>query len=172
MLIYRSTPLACGKTPTQLLMGRNVRSNLPTTRQSLKINPNNGARDFKAEKQRQKQDFDKKVKPVSELAIGTKVCLYDKQKKVWSNTGKVVEKVAPRSYLVRSKHGVLYRRNIMHLRPIGLGTLSNSKLNPRNYDDDDFEPMEGSPDQSNFANLYNLRPRRNIRAPQRLITSI
>ena len=35
LLVYRSTPLACGKTPTQLLMGRNVRSNLPFTRTAL-----------------------------------------------------------------------------------------------------------------------------------------
>ena len=180
LLVYRSTPLSCGKSPAQLLMGRNLRSNLPVAAAELKHSGNHNSRNFMAEKKRQKQDFNKRVKPLSELQPDTRVYIYDKRKKVWSTTGKVVKKVAQRSYLIKSDRGGTYRRNRVHLRPVGQGTRYRNKWASRRYDDDDWEQgglpnivtTQNNETAGNSIHSYSLRPRRNIRAPQRLITSM
>ena len=52
LLVYRTTPLECGVSPAQLLMGWCLRSNLPIQNDLLKTKEGNSVKKFK-EKQKQ-----------------------------------------------------------------------------------------------------------------------
>ncbi len=54
LLVYRTTPLECGVSPAQLLMGRRLRSNLPIQENLLKTKEGNRVKEFK-EQQKAKQ---------------------------------------------------------------------------------------------------------------------
>lgn len=79
LLVYRTTPLECGVSPAQLLMGRRLRSNLPIQTDLLKTNEGNSVKKFK-EQQKTKQKFyyDRGTKNLPELHAGDQVRFKDK----------------------------------------------------------------------------------------------
>ena len=114
LLTYWSTPLPwCGLSPAELLMGRQIRSNLPQLSETLTPHwP--FLQKFRASdeefKNKQKVNFDKRhrTKPLPEIPDNTDV---------WITTdgshspGRVTAPAnAPRSYLVETQHGQV-RRN-------------------------------------------------------------
>ena len=110
LLAYRSTPLQSGYSPSQLLMGRLLRSTVPTTRAQrepripdvTKVQ----ARD-KQSKARQKRNHDTLhgARELQPLIPGDKVWIPQRQ-----SEGEVQGEVAPRSYSVESG-GETIRRN-------------------------------------------------------------
>ena len=109
LLIFRSTPLECGKSPAELLFGRRIRSNLPfkPTPQS-----NEGIVQSKIkQKVKQKEYHDQHAKSLGVLQTGNSVRVRDDEKNEWNEKGIVVEEVAPRSYVVKTERGRLIRRN-------------------------------------------------------------
>ena len=108
LLIYRATPLECGKSPAELL-GRNIKSNLPFKPTAEKNEPIIQRK----LKQKIKQKFyhDQNAKPLEVLEMGNSVRIRDNEKAVWEEKGKVIQEVAPRSYLVKTERGRLLRRN-------------------------------------------------------------
>ena len=118
LLSYRSTPLTwCGLSPAELLMGRQIRSNLPQTSDAFKpqwpylSDFRQSNRKLKA---KQKANYDSRhgTRPLAEIPDDTPV---------WVTTdgshypGHVTAQTdAPRSYLVQTPAGQI-RRNRVHL---------------------------------------------------------
>lgn len=114
LLAYRVTPLSNGYSPSQLLMGRVLRSTVPTTRYIRKPRlPDFDSLQGKEKQQRQKQKeyFDQHhgVKQLPQLEPGDTVWVSDRQER-----GAVEEQVGPRSYDVETPSGS-YRRNRKNL---------------------------------------------------------
>ena len=110
LLAYRATPTRTGYSPSELLMGRLLRSTVPTTRsqrQPRLIDPESVRRKDEVNKERQKRNFDSNrgARQLPPLESGDLVLLPDKEVE-----GEVVEEVAPQSYMVDSPDGT-YRRN-------------------------------------------------------------
>ena len=62
LLAYRTTPLRCGFSPSQLLMGRNLRTTVPTTRAHrtpIVVDAEELRKKERDLRERQKQDFDR-----------------------------------------------------------------------------------------------------------------
>ena len=117
MLIYRSTLLQNGFSPSELLMNRRLRTNLPITETQLKPKvPDFTAAKAKEEEQNRKQKkvFDSRhaTRELDPLFPGEKLWVQDR-----NAPGKVVEPIAPRSYHVSIPTGLI-RRNRFNLRCI------------------------------------------------------
>ena len=126
LLSYRATPLPwCGRSPAELLMGRNIRSTLPQTTESLvpqwpylsdfrQINE-----DFK---KRQKTDYDRRhrTRELPEIPDDTEVWITTDGRQTAGRT--VMTSDTPRSYIIETPSGEI-RRNRSHLntRSNGIG---------------------------------------------------
>ena len=110
-MAYRPTPLESGLCPAELLMGRKIRTQVPTV--PAQLMPSWQLRDKDASlKARQKKNFDKRhfATNLSDLSPGERVWLPDRRVE-----GTVLDKVGtPRSYAVETPNGEL-RRNRRHL---------------------------------------------------------
>uniref|UniRef100_A0A3Q2Z5L4 Integrase catalytic domain-containing protein n=1 Tax=Hippocampus comes TaxID=109280 RepID=A0A3Q2Z5L4_HIPCM len=111
LLVYRTTPLECGMSPAQLLMGRVLRSNLPIPENLLKTKEAEKIRMLK-EQQKQKQKFyhDRGTPNLPELHNGDPVRYKDKTD-TWSQKGTVLCQVQSWSYSVQIEEGAVRRRN-------------------------------------------------------------
>ncbi|XP_041374692.1 uncharacterized protein K02A2.6-like [Gigantopelta aegis] len=124
LLNYRSTPIeATGYSPAHLLMGRQLRTKLPSLQQKLypgKADPVQVQESDIAAKNAYRYHHDKRhsARPLPELKPGDKVKVKLDIQKDWNYPG-VVEKncTTPRSYLVATPKGVL-RRNRYHLMKV------------------------------------------------------
>ena len=118
LLAYRSTPLASGYSPAQLLMGRNIKSSVPTNPDQLMpqiVDRRNFKEKEEAGREYQKRIFDNrhKVQEMKPLSTGTTVFITDMKCR-----GKFVQKAnTPRSYLVNTSTAVV-RTNRSQLRTI------------------------------------------------------
>ena len=118
LLAYRSTPLATGYSPAQLLMGRNIRSTIPTAPHQLMPQlPDRNSFQEKEEVRRsnQKRNFDNhhKAREMEPLCSGTTVFVTDMKCR-----GNVIGKAnTPRSYIVNTSKAVV-RRNRIQLKVI------------------------------------------------------
>lgn len=103
LLNYRTSPLECGSSPSELLMNRRLRSGLPD------FNP------LRSRKVTKRPQRDEPKGTLSSLQPGDIVRLRDE--KGWSRKATVLDQVAPRSYRVLTEDRKEYRRNRQHLRP-------------------------------------------------------
>ena len=173
MLSYRSTPLKCGFSPSELLMSRKLRTNLPMTRELLKPSVPDPSLVRKREKQlreRTEDNYNKRhgVRELEPLSPGQSVWIPDRNEKAL-----VLHEAGRRSYEVQTTEGGVYRRNRRALielpdpDPIELpeidATEPNSNTTPANQD---------SVDPNRSSNETNTdHPRRSTResqAPKRL----
>ena len=107
MLNYRSTPLECGKSPAELLMGRKIRTRLPML---LRETPDMETKS-KIDKirHRQKVNYDKGTRELPQLEGGDSVRIL--QDKGPSVLARVVDSPSPRSYRVQTENDRILRRN-------------------------------------------------------------
>ena len=134
LMAYRSTPIsATGVSPAQLMMGRQMRTNLPVLQKKLRPKwPNRQAVKKADEKAKSKYRFyfDRKhqVHSLSDLKSGDTVRIKLQADKNWSTTTASVKKADTyrRSYIVETPQGV-FRRNRRHLQ---LVTPSHDQSNP------------------------------------------
>ena len=138
LLSYRSTPLPwCGLSPSQLLMGRQLRSNVPQVEKSFipewSYLPTFREKD-RDRRQKQKSDYDRRHR-VKDLAP----LLPDKP--IWVHThnrtepGQVIRPArTPRSYIVQTPSGQL-RRTQSHITPRPVGMDSNNGSTENNNND-------------------------------------
>ena len=131
LLAYRSTPLQNGYSPSQLLMGRVLRSTVPTTRAQREPRipdlTSLRARDQKI-KARQKKDFDSHhgARELSPLLPGDHVWLPERE-----SEGEVHEEVAPQSYTVQSEGGQICRNRRDLIRLPNPETVNQPQLDER-----------------------------------------
>lgn len=120
LLNYRSTPLANGFSPAELMMGRKLRSLVPMMPSALETTNNAKVRyKEKLIKEKQIQDYNRRhgSKNLTELKKGDKVWITDLRK-----YGFVLKKLdEPRSYLIQSDREK-YRRNRWHLIPVSINS--------------------------------------------------
>ena len=114
LLTYRTTPTQTGYSPNELLMGRLLRSTIPTTksqRQPQLVDPQLVKWKDEQNKARQKNNFDsqRRARELPSLQPGDIAWLPDREVE-----GEVQQEVAPRSYLVESADST-YRRNRRHI---------------------------------------------------------
>ena len=117
ILEYRATPVDGLASPAQLLMGRRLRSILPTTTQKLTpevINPNTVRVTRDTCQSRQKTYFDRSARPLPPLHQGDRVFL-QRGHKQWQ-PATVTQTGQHRSYHVQTPDGKTFRRNRVHLR--------------------------------------------------------
>ncbi|KAK6490724.1 hypothetical protein HHUSO_G5370 [Huso huso] len=124
LLSYRATPLqATGVSPAQLMLGRQLRTTVPTIEKNLNPKwPNfkliRKADDKAKESYRRFYNRRNSAKELPELRPGDKVAVKLDGERGWVNTATVLRLAGtPRSYLVQMDRGIL-RRNRRHLRLI------------------------------------------------------
>lgn len=191
LLIYRATPiLADHQSPAEILNnGRKLCSNLPMA-DSCRGNhlTESYERAKIQQKLKQKQYHDRNTKELSPLSPGQTLRLWDHNDSNWGNCGKVLDQVAPRSYLVQTENGHMYRRNRRHI------LQSNEQFTPyQQYDcqnNDNVYHLSHNPcDDGNTPSLSHdmsistnhvptknmsgtTRSGRSVKKPQRLIEEI
>ena len=127
LLTYRSTPLHNGYSPSELLMGRKLRTQLPTLPNNLKPAVPKPIDDKENQyRQNQEQNFNRRhrAKELPVLQPGDQVWLRDQQR-----YGQVIEKTQnPRSYLVKASNGSTVRRNRTAIVFTGKEQLNTGEL--------------------------------------------
>ena len=148
LLEWRNTPDSNGLSPVQKLMSRRTRTTIPTTEALLKPEVIDGVRDnIKRKRQQAKAAYDKHAKPLPELQVGEPVRLQPVNPKTPWEKGSCVAKVGPRSYLIETESGNLYRRNRKFIRQDPSqerASSDNSGTNPSS----ETSPDAGSPTKS------------------------
>ena len=119
MLESRNCPVENSSSPAQLIYGRCLRSLLPIYQEKLKIKSINDddIQDEKDQKQpKQALYYNQRAKHQKQLKAVQGVYVY--QNKKWKEA--VVEKkcAEPRSYIIKTQDGKIYRRNRNRLRPV------------------------------------------------------
>ena len=149
LMSYRATPHTdTGISPCHLMMGREIRTLLPTLKSNLKpVLQNHEAVTRKDEKSKTayRQYFDRRhgVRTLPDLQPGDSVRVKLDQQKGWESPGKVIARsTAPRSYIIQTPLSVA-RRNCRYLRTV----TSPGRFEKPDEQDLDLEPesqAEGS----------------------------
>lgn len=117
LLEWRNTPDNNGLSPVQKLMSRRTRTTIPTTEALLKPGVIDGVyENIKRKRQQAKAAYDKHAKPLPKLHVGEPVRLQPVNPKALWEKGSCVAKIGPRSYLIETESGNLYRRNHKFIR--------------------------------------------------------
>jgi len=124
--------------PAQLLMSRELRSVLPVCRSHLKPYVVN-TRQFREERtmyqNSQQKFFNKSAKNLPSIESGQQVRF--KRREQWI-PGKIIDKVAPRSYKVETQFDEAYRRNRKHIHISKETTFQKRPINDSESDLDDI----------------------------------
>ena len=147
LLAYRSTPLQTGYSPSQLLMGRILRTSVPTTREQRQPQiPDLRAvrkRD-KKNKKRQKRDFDSHhgARELPPLQPGDRVWIPANEEE-----GEVQGEVAPHSYQVEQEEGSIRRnrRDLILLPDSGEDQSETSDLTEQSETNETNESNSNEP---------------------------
>ena len=173
LLAYRSTPLQGGKTPSELLFGRQIRCTLPCIPAALQpswLGIEEWRQEESERKIKQKQNYDlrHRVKELVPFQPGERVWIHDE------NTPATVKNRAqankPRSYLVEASGSIL-RRNWSALQPYADESLSSDEK-PSTSDDKPFHqedrPAVPEPAVIPEDSVMRTHSGRLIKPPQRL----
>lgn len=118
LLSYRSTPIpSLGYSPAQMIMGRNIRTTLPTL--NARLNPKWPSlkdiqkSDALAKRRNEENTGGQDLKP---LTVGQQVRMKLDNEKHWSEPATVLRTHGPRSYVIQTSNGMTLRRHRRHLR--------------------------------------------------------
>jgi transposase InsO family protein len=181
ILAYRSSKTSTGYTPNEIMLGRQVRTNLPTRDSALRdVKPSDS--DIKLANQQTKwvakQIYDKSATPLPELQPGTPVRL--RREGEWSkNKYYVVRKAStPRSYILNDPEtGRDLRRNRRQLLPTPINNDNDPNRDEptrdNHNDTEQSQPSTDDNDQRSSSLVTNpsdgprSRPIRNCGPPSR-----
>uniref|UniRef100_A0A8C9UY15 Gypsy retrotransposon integrase-like protein 1 n=1 Tax=Scleropages formosus TaxID=113540 RepID=A0A8C9UY15_SCLFO len=158
LLEYRNTPLDdIGLSPAQLLMGRRLKTKLPTSTTLLTPEGNWQIKEKLNHRQaKQKCYYDRHTQQLPEIAPGDNVRL--RQGQVWKPATVLNKHECPRSFIVRTSEGKTYRRNRRHLMKTNEQESPLFDKETDMYTDSDKEEThEGNKDQAESA-LVNHTP--------------
>ena len=128
LLAIRNTPLQCGYSPAQLMMGRRLRDNVPNIEDAESQRKTKETfRNLVEERTTQKLLFDRKkasCKTSEPFRVGQKVAVQDHTSGNWTKRGIIEKEVAPRSFQIKLNTGITIKRNTKHIRQ--LYSLSSS----------------------------------------------
>ena len=185
LLNYRDTPLECGYSPSQLLMHRSLRTTLPDGSRSMSETPNSEevVQHKVREKCRQKHYYDQKAQPdpLPPLTPGNTVRVRTSEQANWSEQGEIVDMVNPRSYVVKTTKGSVYRRNRCHLLKTDSNDVEGPKVPPDTPSNLVVNPLPSTPPPTNSNDNISTPPNvgqnitrlgRVIHKPKRLIEEI
>ncbi|XP_064469299.1 uncharacterized protein K02A2.6-like [Ornithodoros turicata] len=120
LLEWRNSPRdSVLKSPVQRLMSRQTRTLVPCATEHYKpvVVPPDTVRERLSEiRQQQKKFYDRGTRPLPEVEKGSRVTIYDTNKKTWSPAIVVGHATSPRSYDVSTQDGVTRTRTREHLR--------------------------------------------------------
>ena len=113
LLVHSSTPNALGYSPDQLLMGRQIRSNLPLPRRNHEPSRVEFKQRFQKKGAQQKRYYDQGSKHLPALHRGDQVRIKNQNTKKWSHDGVVTGQYGDhrRSYNIELPGGEIMRRN-------------------------------------------------------------
>lgn len=103
LLAYRSSPLECGLSPAELLMGRKLNTRLPSAHHVLQPSTSNPV------KRDQCRFYNRGAKRLSPLSPGDTIRMRAEGR--WEHKARVLDEPTPRSYRVQTEFGQTYRRN-------------------------------------------------------------
>ena len=117
----RNSPRPDGLSPARILLGRPLRSMVPTLK--AHFDPKwNQMEDIinrrHTEPTPAEKNYDKKAKPLSPLKLGTNVRIQSHESKAWDKVGVIVGVGQRRDYLIKLPSGSVLWRNRRFLRPI------------------------------------------------------
>jgi transposase InsO family protein len=118
ILEYRNTPVDNLASPAKLLMGRQLRSVIPTSPQHLKpstVSPDTVISRRKQMQAKQKKHYDKTARPLNPLKPGDKVYFQHAKGEKWTPATIVGMADTPRSYILKTTDAT-YRRNRRFIR--------------------------------------------------------
>lgn len=141
LMEYRNAPLDGVKlSPAQLLMGRRLKTKLPTSTQLLKPQIHkNVHKNIKDRQLKQKHYFDRGAKHLPILEEGEKIRV--KVKDNWQPATVLKSHDMPRSFVIKTPDGNTYRRNRRHLLKTREKTFTTQ--NPPHLED--YDPGETQP---------------------------
>ena len=167
-LAYRSTPLQLGYSPSQLLMGRVLRTTVPTTRAQRKPQipdlTSVQAKDQKS-KARQKKDFDTHhgARELPPLQPGVQVWVSGKE-----SEAEVQGEVAPQSYGVETEDGTFRRNRQQLIRLPNSESTNSSETHDQTNTAVPIEETTSSAPSESVATPLVRRSNRHSRPPERL----
>ena len=117
LLIIRKTPLQCGYSPGQFLMGRRLKDNLPCMPPSNSVTPK---RDLTKEREVQERHFNNSTSKTSSSKFkkGQHVRIQHLITKQWSTDETALHEAAPHSYEIQITDGTILRRNTKDIQKI------------------------------------------------------
>ena len=111
ILNYRSAPLECGRSPSQLLMSRELKTRLPQAQLQHAEQPYEAMDKIRRSRACQKFYHDKNTRVLKSLDQGQVVRIYDRQRKIFAEKAVVLKEHSHNSYLVLTERGSTLRRN-------------------------------------------------------------
>ena len=169
LLIYRTTPLQNGLSPSELIMGRKLRTPLPMmpTKLDLKV-PKEALEEAEEReanyREKQAKTFDRKHRSIllPQLHKGDNVWVRDQER-----DGIIVKKTSsPRSYLVETEKGIIRRnRSALVSSQSPAKSIEEPRLPWSPQSIRSTEPPVSSPP----PNILRRRSKRTIKPPQRLV---
>ncbi|KAI7790353.1 hypothetical protein IRJ41_020250 [Triplophysa rosa] len=166
LLSYRASPLECGVSPAEMLMGRKLLTTLPCV---SRIKPNQDLRRRKELlKHKQKRYFDRTTKILQPLCKQDVVRVQNAD--TWSRKAVVLEEVNPRSYKVQTENGQVLRRNRRSLLKTKEDTNEHKQIEMEQRDDCIFKSESELPTKDNEHSDIQVfrRSSRTIKKPERL----
>ena len=158
LMIYRSTPCSStGYSPEELLMGRKIRTTLPTLEKNLQPKwPSRAAVKERDEQEKARQAYyynrrhGARLLPV--LQPGDAVRSKLDHEKSWSPPAVISsESITPRSYIIKTQQGAELRRNRRHLQPEPVPQSSSSATSENTGTDTHSDTLETVPSSQSVA---------------------
>lgn len=175
LLQYRTTPRGNIPSPSQLLMSRSLRTQMPITIKHLKPTITDYHKYHKNKRQnmnKQQYYYNKKARKLPKLHINEHIWYKKKPEQRWLS-GKIIKQCKePRSFIIESE-GNTYRRNRQHiLKPIVFHDVnepkdSNLVLGNKEIESSQMESNSNCQSQSQHNQVKMSRYGREIRPPVR-----